>query len=166
MEVETPDAPYEISARIDSVRINIDISDSVFLMPGETAVDFRFPEGADSAAVPFEIKRNGIMVKVKVNGRGPFFFLLDSGAAATLLSKTVADELGLEAEGAIPARGVGGFGSMGFGKIDSLDIGPLSWSLKRVAIFDFKALSGNSLAQLDGILGYDFFARFPVLDRF
>jgi len=165
-EVETPGAPYEISAWIDSVRINTAVPDSIFLMPGASSVDYRFPAESDSVAVKIDMKRNGLFIEVRINGRGPFLFLLDSGAASTILSKALAEDLGMTVDGAIPARGVGGFGSMGFGLIDSVNIETLSWHLKRITVFDFEDLTGTGLAEIDGILGYDFFARFPMLIDF
>lgn len=166
LEVETPGAPYEISAWVDSVHVNTDIPDTLFLIPGQSGVDFRFPESSDSIVIPFELKRNGLFVAVKVNGRGPFSFMLDSGSATTILSRDLAENLNLEITGTIPARGVGGFSSIGYGLIDSLTIDQLSWHLTRITIFDFAPLTGGTLSGLDGILGYDFFARFPILIDF
>ncbi len=166
MKVITPGAPYEIAGWVDSIRVNSDIPDSLFLMPGVSTVDYEFPSGNDSVTVDFDIGRFGIFVAVRVNGQGPFRFLLDSGAATTILSKTLAEKLNLSTIGDLPARGVGGFGSLGLGAIDSVNIGSLSWHLDRVTIFDFAPLTGGLKTQIDGILGYDFFVRFPMLIDF
>jgi predicted aspartyl protease len=45
--------------------------------------------------VPMEIVRRTIYVDVKINGKGPFKFIFDTGAGATVLDQTLADELGL-----------------------------------------------------------------------
>jgi predicted aspartyl protease len=162
----TPGAPYDITGWVDSVLVNPVLPDSLFLMPGISAVDVYFPEGVDSVAVPMEVKSNGLYLEVMINGQGPFYFLLDSGSASTVLSKSLADKLGIDVIGNIPARGVGGFGEMGFGQIDSLSIGSLSWHLNRIMVYDFSSFTGSRLGILDGILGYDFFARFPMLIDF
>jgi hypothetical protein len=165
-QIETPGAPYDIAGWVDSVMVNPDIPDALFLMPGEAVIDFKFPVGADSSVIPVEIKSNSLFAEVIVNGRGPFKFLLDTGASKTIVSRRLADELGVEAIGEIPARGVGGYGGMHFGSIDSLMIGDISWYLKRIMIFDFNSMTGGRMSSIDGILGYDFFARFPLLINF
>lgn len=161
-EMETPGTAIRMSARLDSVRINPDLPDTVFLMPGAPVIDYRFPSHADSVSVPFDFPGSQLLVPVRVNGRGPFRFLLDSGAGGIILASRVADNLGIEAAGEVPVRGIGGLGNLAWGKIDSLGIGQLSWEITRISIFDFTQLAGGSLSDLDGILGYDFFMRFPV----
>jgi hypothetical protein len=162
MRSETPGAPYEMSVWNDSVWINPDLPDSIFLMPGISPVDYRFPQGADSIVIPFELVGNSLRINVNINGKGPFSFLLDSGSGTTMISDRAADSLEIRVGGDIPVRGVGGFGTIGIAEIDSLAIGQLSWWLSRVSVFDFKNLETLSLSTLDGILGYDFFARFPM----
>ncbi len=166
MDIETPGAPYEITAWVDSAHINPNIPDSLFLMPGISSRDFAFPPEDDSVVIPMKMTGNNVFIEVMVDGRGPFLFMLDSGSASTILSKKLAGKLGINVDGSIPARGVGGFGSIGFGKIDSLNIGGLSWGLKRITVFDFSSLTGGSLGRIEGILGYDFFTRFPMWINF
>ena len=166
MRSETPGAPYEMSVWNDSVWINPDLPDSIFLMPGTSPVDYRFPQGADSIVIPFELIGNSLRVRVNINGKGPFSFLLDSGSGTTMISDRAADSLEIGVGGDIPVRGVGGFGTIGMARLDSLTIGQLFWGLTRVSVFDFKNLETLSLSTLDGILGYDFFARFPMRVNF
>jgi hypothetical protein len=156
------DTPYEIVERVDSVRINPDLADSLFRIPSAPEIDYVFPEDIDSLIVDFKLVNNSIRIRVSVNGRGPFEFLLDSGAGSIMLSSRVAEKLRVSVKGEAPARGVGGFGEVGYGVIDSLNIGQLLLNLKRITVFDNRSMAGNSLGALDGILGYDFFARFPV----
>lgn len=162
MRSETPGAPYEMSVWNDSVWINPDLPDSIFLMPGGSPVDYQFPPGIDSVVIPFDLVGHSVRVNMRINGKGPFSFLLDSGSGTTMISNRLADSLGIPVGGGIPVRGVGGYGSIGMAELDSLAIGELSWRLSRAAVFDFKSLETYSLAALDGILGYDFFARFPM----
>lgn len=162
IDMTTPGAPYHISGRIDSIRVNPDLPDSIFAMPGASRADFVFPVGADSIVVSCPVVDNHLFVTVRVNGRGPFRFLLDSGAGSTVLSLRVANQLGIPVSGGVPARGVGGFGALGFGAIDSITIDQLTLQYSKIMVADFDSLAGGMLADLDGVLGYDFFARFPV----
>lgn len=161
-ELTTPGGPYRISARTDSVRINMAIPEAIFAPPATVAEDFRFANGADSAMIPFRLVENHIHVDVAVNGRGPFVFLLDSGAGALMISKRIADDLGVVASGDLPIRGVGGYGAIGLAEIDSLTLGGLSLYLRHVTVLNPSASGPRALTQIDGILGYDFFARFAV----
>lgn len=162
VSVISPDAPYRISAVLDSIRYNVAIPDSIFAMPGSAANDFVFPNDADSTVIPIRFSGNRLSIKVGVNGFGPYLFILDSGAGTTLISSRLAKELGIETIGDVPVRGVGGYGSIEFGRIDSLVLGDMSWKLTRVNIFDFGALTTSGASEISGILGYDFFVRFPM----
>lgn len=162
VSVESPDGPYQMSATLDSIRYNAMIPDSIFAMPGSTAGDFVFQNSADSTVIPLQFSANRLSIKVNINGFGPYLFVLDSGAGTTLISSRLAAELGIKPVGNVPVRGVGGYGNVQFGRIDSMIIGDVSWKLTRVNIFDFGAAMGGRMSQINGILGYDFFVRFPM----
>lgn len=71
-------------------------------------------------AVPFELLNNHIYVKVRIDGKGPYLLLCDTGGA-NIVTPDLAAELGLKPEGALqgPRRGgeVGGRrGSRGWGR--------------------------------------------------
>jgi hypothetical protein len=162
MSLTSPDSPFLVNTKIDSTKVNVEIPDSIFTMPGKGGADFKFPEQTDSIVVPCPPDKNRLFINVRINGRGPFRFMLDSGAGSTVLSQRVAAILGINVSGNTPARGIGGFGNLGFGDIDSLDIGELTLRFSKIMVADFDSLSGSIMSDLDGILGYDFFARFPI----
>lgn len=162
MVSKVEDPPYEIYGRLDSLRINENLPDSLFAVPGKSGDDFLFVDGADSVVLPFHFENNHIQLETMINGRGPYMFLLDSGAGMTFVAASLARELGIGVVGEVPARGVGGYSRIGFGEIDSLNFGGLSLYLDRITILDLETIAGGLLADLDGVLGYDFFARFPM----
>ncbi len=51
------------------------------------------------AAVPMELVGRKPVVDVKINGKGPFRFFLDTGAGGTILDQKLADELKLPTDG-------------------------------------------------------------------
>ncbi len=160
-EVFTPEAPYQVDGRIDSIKFNHDLPDSIFAAPGRNAKDYRFPEGADSLSIPAIIENRYVFLPVHLNGKGPFNFMLDTGAGLTFVNRKVADSLKLEISGDIPVRGIGGFGTIGFIPIDSFNIGELSLYLDRAVVFDFDEAQSEMVKNIDGVLGYDYFVRFP-----
>jgi len=77
------------------------------LVPGERAgtgsmgrptggpKDYRFDEGSAALGIPFNFENDHVMVQGQVNGRKPIWFMLDTGAEATIINKPRMDELGL-----------------------------------------------------------------------
>jgi len=56
----------------------------------------RLPNGASSLQFPFELLANQIFLPIKVNGRGPFAFILDTGAPATVVAGEYTGDLGYD----------------------------------------------------------------------
>src|SRR2546428_9317447 len=55
--------------------------------------------GQTSVTLPFRLLNNHVYIEAKVNGKGPYTFIVDTGGH-TLLSPRVAAEAGLKVEGA------------------------------------------------------------------
>ena len=63
----------------------------------------------DGLTVPFEFE-GLIFIQVKVNGKGPYKFLFDSGATQSVVNERLADELDLEKHDMPGGGGVQGVG--------------------------------------------------------
>ena len=55
--------------------------------------------GRETVTVPMKLVMNRPTVEVKVNGQGPYLFVLDTGAGTNVLDPKLAKELGLESSG-------------------------------------------------------------------
>jgi len=67
--------------------------------PGRPAsVERAVSEAGSEVVVPFSVEAGEVILNVSINGRGPFPFILDSGAQDALTPETVA-ALGLKTEG-------------------------------------------------------------------
>ncbi|MGQ0560108.1 MAG: pepsin/retropepsin-like aspartic protease family protein [Sphingosinicella sp.] len=123
-------------------------------------VDLEAVPGPAARALPFTLAsgRPLTLVRVSLNGRGPFLFALDTGASATLVSPATAELAGIAARGEVRLAGAGG-ASAGGARIAYADIafGHVSHADQRIAIADVlgpvRAAAG---APIDGILGADF----------
>ncbi|HZY86303.1 MAG TPA: PDZ domain-containing protein [Gemmataceae bacterium] len=118
---------------------------------------------AKPVTVPFELLRSGHMaVQVKVNGKGPYRLIFDTGAPVTLLNNKVAKEAGLLKGVAAPAFTL--FGAMGDVKVRSLEVGGLEARGTSAIIMDHPVveLMAKKLGPLEGIVGFPFFARYKV----
>ncbi|HEX9003795.1 MAG TPA: aspartyl protease family protein [Blastocatellia bacterium] len=84
------------------------------------------PGGKEIATVPFELINNRPFVKIMINGKGPFRFVVDTGASMSVLSDKTAATLGIKpvAKGG-NARAIGGSGTFPilYGLLDSITIG-------------------------------------------
>jgi hypothetical protein len=123
------------------------------------------PGKTKPATVPFEIlKTRHLAVMIKVNGKGPFRVIFDTGAPVTLINNRIAAEAEVisKEEAKKPAFfGMRGQGSM---KVKTLEMGDLKAEDVPVIVMDHPALKAVSgvLGPLDGIVGFPFFARYRM----
>src|SRR5437588_8254842 len=81
---------------------------------------FHFPEGKRSVTFPFELIANGIYLPMRVNGKGPFSFELDTGSFNSIVASELAGEMGIQTNGTTTGAGAGS-GSFTAGKIKELN---------------------------------------------
>ncbi|MFL6584605.1 MAG: aspartyl protease family protein [Chthoniobacterales bacterium] len=117
------------------------------LSPTKAEVPFRLAGGAQPL----------ILISVSVNGRGPFDFILDTGAGTTLLTPTLAEHLKVAITGSKQGHTAGGAVDVKLASVDSITIGDLSRERIDVAIVDLSQLEGAVGAKIDGDLGHNFF---------
>ena len=123
------------------------------------------PDPADTLfAAPTSVDRVGrIVVPVFIDGKGPFRFLVDTGADGSLVSETLARSLGLLPSAARNewVEGTTGTEQLPCVTIDSLRIGSIVKQNVRMPISRSPVMTG-----LDGILGMAGFGSVRVLVDF
>jgi predicted aspartyl protease len=122
------------------------------LSPGSLKVKFRLAGGLQPL----------ILLPVQVNDRGPFEFILDTGASTSLLSSELAKELNVEIVGSKEGRGAGGKVAVSLAKVDSLAVGEMRLENVDVAIVDLVSIGRAVGAKIDGDIGYNFLKHFRV----
>jgi predicted aspartyl protease len=113
--------------------------------PGDTEPDSDY-------AIPTTVDRVGrIVVPVMVNGRGPFRFILDTGANATVISPHLANLLGLPVDTSrtVVMNGVTGGMIVPTASVDSIETHGLALEGQRLAVSDASGIG------TDGVLGVD-----------
>lgn len=113
--------------------------------------------------VPFEMLKTGHMtVMVKVNGQGPYRLIFDTGAPITLLNNRIAKATGLLKN--VPRPLFAPFGSMGEVKVKTLHVGDQEVKDTSAIVMDHPTVEAISrvVGQIDGIVGFPFFARFNM----
>ena len=122
------------------------------LSAGRSKVRFRLAGGAQPL----------ILLPVLVNDRGPFDFILDTGAGTSLLSTGLAKELNVKIIGSKDGQSAGGKVSVSLAKVDSLAVGETRLDDIDIGVVDLGHIANTIGAKIDGDLGYNFLKHFRV----
>jgi predicted aspartyl protease len=115
-------------------------------------------------AIPFELYKNLIFIQVRVNGSGPYSFLLDTGANASFLNVSLVDSLGIANKHQKESNiGTGESSThLGFANNVTLSFSDVAISEKSVVVVPLADLESTLGRRIDGIVGADLFKRFVV----
>ncbi|HET9299856.1 MAG TPA: aspartyl protease family protein [Candidatus Polarisedimenticolaceae bacterium] len=133
-----------------------------FTRPQDGAPDHRFAEGSQALAIPFNFENEHVMVKGRINDAGPLWFMIDTGAAVSVVNKTRLEEMGLRSIGSTSILGGGGETGFAYADVPRLQVGGASLLRQRVGVMDLSGLERLYGMAMGGILGYDFVSRFVV----
>jgi hypothetical protein len=123
---------------------------------------------ANPTVVPFTLlPSRHMLLEVKVNGKGPYKLIFDTGAPINLISSRLAKDAGLVKKG----KGGGGFsllGGLNQLDVDKLEVGGVAAEKLPAVVMDHptvKAISDafeDEYGVIDGIVGFPFFGRFST----
>jgi len=147
---------------VTDVKVNIALADSLFAPATTSRGNSGLPVNSDSVIVPFQLWRNHIYISVRVNGRGPFRFIFDSGAGGTAINRKLVNDMGLTHLGTAEARGVGGADSSEVYRIDLLEVAGVRLTGLPGSTINFDQLESVAETHIDGIIGYDLLNRFAI----
>jgi hypothetical protein len=124
------------------------------------------PLRADEKAVkvPFELlKSRHMVVNVKVNGKGPYRLIFDTGAPTMLVTSKVAKEAEVFGKN-FKQPAFAPFGAMGQSSLKTLDVGGVSAKDVPCMVMDHPTVAEISkhFGPIEGIVGFPFFARFTM----
>jgi len=112
---------------------------------------------ADRYEIPYRLTdTKHVLVRTKLNGKGPYNFILDTGAPAVFVPKKLAKEIGLKLD------------SKGWGEFESFEIEgglKVEKATTRVEdLFQLEGMNGLGLAgvELHGVIGYNVLAKFRI----
>lgn len=117
----------------------------------------------EQSSFPFEFRKGMIFLPVRINGSKPLSFVLDSGSAKMFIDRTLAANLGLKPTGHDSVQGAGA-GRIPIEFVEDVNLGlpGLESASYQFSTTDFQALKTALGAEIDGIIGYEFFRRFVV----
>jgi len=106
-----------------------------------------------------------VVVPVQLNGCGPHYFVLDTGAQTTLVSPGLAQQLGLARGESRDSFGIGGAASsepVYLSEVASLHIGAQRLEHLPIAVADCTRVSNAAEMQIDGYIGHNFLESFTI----
>ncbi len=131
--------------------------------PSDRITDARMPAGG--ARIPFEFSLSGkLLVEARINGKGPFPFVLDTGGHAILTPET-AKALGLKTSGGGVSYGAGaGSTPLSYARVDSIGLGKARIDDQSVLVMPLSPtmIDRGNKPPVAGILGLEIFERFAV----
>ena len=121
--------------------------------------DHHIAKGGASVTVPMRLANNHIFIDVKVDGKGPFPFILDTGGHDIITPSTL-EALALKSEGSSMSGGAGEKKvAGGYAHVDRLEIGGLNLTDQTLFNFSPKAIEGF---EIGGMIGFETFRRYVV----
>jgi predicted aspartyl protease len=114
------------------------------------------------ARVPFEMNGNSLFLQARLNGSRPCWFILDTGAAQTVLNATTVQSLGLKVSGRGTLAGAGGNVQSTRVTGVTFDVGGALLKDLEVAALPLVQFENGGGRAIDGILGVEFFKRYVV----
>ena len=103
-----------------------------------------------------------VLVKVRVNGRGPYTFFVDTGATVTVVGVPLARALNLPVNAA-PVRAIGAGGRFAAqASFATISLGEVRQERVQVGIVDLAAIRG-AVGPVDGVIGYNFLRPYRVV---
>ncbi|HEV3154464.1 MAG TPA: aspartyl protease family protein [Candidatus Baltobacteraceae bacterium] len=129
--------------------------------PESTVRDFSILNGASSTSVPFDLVENHVYIQGRLNGKGPYRFIFDTGGQ-NIIDPAVLRDLAAAARGTAQQTGVGASTeSSSFARIKSLEIGS---AVVRDQVFTVLPVRGGfgitAGAPVDGVVGWEVLSRF------
>ena len=121
---------------------------------------FAYPQNKPEVVeVPFTFEHSSVIVQVKVNGKGPYNMLLDTGAEQSAVDLNTAKELGLKLTpiggGKVVAAGKKE-NSLFLTSLPQIEVGSLEAKDLLAAATDFSKITQRVGIPVNGIVGYNF----------
>lgn len=131
---------------------------SAYAMPVINRTQWSLPRSGETA-VPFRLLNNHIIVDVRIDGKGPFPFMVDTGGHNIVTPGTLA-ALGMRQSGAALAGGGGEtIATNGYAHVDTIELAGAQLRDQTVLAQDFSPVDVEGIS-LGGMLGLEFLDHF------
>ena len=151
---------FRIGMTVFLLAIAIDGRDAPAQPHRGTLPEPRAELGADRIAIPMDLSTRHPIIEVRINGKGPFRFVFDTGAGGTMIDKAIAQGMDLPTLGMAQVGDATGneHRTMPLVKIDSIEIGGAEFTGSMGIVGDFSHVFPGDDCP-DGILAFKTFAE-------
>jgi hypothetical protein len=152
-------AQYLQAQTLTSLAIGPALPSDAYAPPRLTLTDGHIDNAAGRVTIPFKLLNNHIYIEVKINARGPFLCIFDTGGH-DLLTPDTAKALDIHTEGDAPGAGAGeGVVDTGFAKGVTFQIGDLTMADQTITILPFASKEVEGFDE-QGMIGFEVLRRF------
>lgn len=127
------------------------------LLPGQVIADDKPASKPERFEVPYKLTdTKHVLVRAKINGKGPFNLILDTGAPAVFITKPLAKKTGVD----INEKGWGSFKT--FEVEGGLKVSDVKARVEDLVQIDGMNSMGIAGVELHGVIGYNVLARYRI----
>ncbi|HET6438691.1 MAG TPA: aspartyl protease family protein [Anaeromyxobacter sp.] len=142
--------------------VNGPLSDADFALPAPPSDSGLVREKRETTVPAYGLRAGVPCVDVKLNGKGPFRLVLDTGGM-NVVTPALARLLGLEPEGRFAVAGVGeATEDVAVAKVRLVEVGEAFVQNQIFLVYPLDRLAFATSVPVQGMLGYELFQRFGV----
>jgi hypothetical protein len=119
------------------------------------------PAGIASVTPRF-VQRALIVIPVRINQKGPFDFMVDTGSQVTVIDPSLAEGLGLKPQGKVGLVSVASYAQAALTALDTLEAASQIVEKPFVVVQDLGSIQAAD-PRIRGVLGENFLAHFDLL---
>lgn len=147
---------------ICSIRIRLRLAFGLAMMTLPVLQAESHCPGNVARVTPRIVQRALIVIPVKINQKGPFDFMVDTGTQITVVDPLLASELALKPRGTAGLVAVASYSQASVAVLDTLEAGSHMIEKSLVLVHDLGQIR-QADARIRGVLGESFLAHFDLL---
>jgi len=153
-------ADHDQVVTLERVEVDVPAPATAFALPPAPPPDFGFARGRTATTVPFRVVNGHIYMDVKLDGKGPFRLLVDTGGV-NIVTPAAARALGLDPQGRLAGSGVGDkTEDIGMARVKRVQVGDAFVENQTFYVYPLDEMAPVEGVPEHGLIGYELFRRF------
>lgn len=153
---------YRSTETLEAARFNERLPGGFFARPRDASQPSRFAAGSQSLNIPIVEENGHIFLQGRINGVGPVWLALDTGASSAAVDSARIKEFGIQPAGTVRASGAGGTIQAARASHIAFALPGVTLAEQPAGLIPLEFLSRRSGRPVAAILGYEFFSQFVV----
>jgi PDZ domain/Aspartyl protease len=161
-QVLTASTGYRSTSTLETAQFNLALPEGFFSRPMESARQFHFAKGNSALNIPIVEDNGHVFVQGSVNGTGPVWMTLDTGAGSAIIDKARIQDFGIKPTGTLPVEGVSGVETEETATDINFSLPGVSLLHQSSGVIPLDFISHRTGRPVAALLGYEFFENFVV----